>query len=131
MGIMDALSGVGNPISATSRAGRKMEKEALRWAFNRCKLHTPYYVRAEIHPRHKATYADTNPDGYVYFEYIFVKKTMIHKIPVTAHGARANQIYYYHGGEISEKRPKNYLTNKQLKQLEDRIIRETSGFTFD
>ncbi|QJD50916.1 hypothetical protein KNV00_gp103 [Streptomyces phage Bmoc] len=131
MGIMDLLSGVANPLSATSRAGRKMEVEALQWACNRCKLHTPYYVRAEIADRHKSTYSGTNPDGYVYFEYIFVKKTKIHKIPITAHGARANQIYYYHGGEITDKRPKNYLTNKQLKELEDRIIRETSGFTFD
>ncbi|AYB71011.1 hypothetical protein SEA_YABOI_214 [Streptomyces phage Yaboi] len=132
MGFMDFLTGVGNPLSATSRAGRKLEVEALRWACNRVKLHTPYYVRSEIHPRHKATYADTNPDGYVYFEYIFVKKTRIHKIPVTAHGTRANQIYYYYNGEISEKRPKNYLTNKQLKALESRIMRECSeGFTFD
>ena len=30
MGIMDALRGAGNPLSATSRAGRKMEVEALR-----------------------------------------------------------------------------------------------------
>ncbi|AXH67352.1 hypothetical protein SEA_WOFFORD_210 [Streptomyces phage Wofford] len=132
MGLMDFLTGVGNPMSATSRAGRKLENEALRWACNRCKLHTPYYVRMEIADSYKATYSGTNPDGYVYMEYVFTKKTRIHKIPMTAHGARANQIYYYYNGEITSKRPKNYLTSKQLKQLEDRIMRECSeGFTFD
>jgi hypothetical protein len=132
MGILDALSGTGNPLSATARAGRKLQNEALRWAFNRCKLNTSYYVRAEIADRYKAAYSGTNPDGYVYMEYVFVRKTMIHKIPVTAHGTRANQLYYYYNGEITDKRPKNYLTNKQLKQLEAQIMKEcSSGFTFD
>ncbi|AXH69701.1 hypothetical protein HWB79_gp110 [Streptomyces phage LukeCage] len=132
MGLMDFLTGVGNPLSATSRAGRKLENEALRWACNRCKLHTPYYVRAEIADRHKATYAGTNPDGYVYMEYVFTKKSLVHKIPMTDYGTRANQIYYYYNGEITDKRPKNYLTKKQLRDLEARIMKECQeGFTFD
>lgn len=132
MGILDALSGAGNPLSASSRAGRKLEKEALRWAFNRCKLNTPYYVRQEIADRYKGMYTGTNPDGYVYMEYIFVRKTRIQKIPVTAHGTTATHIYYYYNGEVSEKRPKNYLTKKDLEKLERQIIKECgSGFTFD
>lgn len=132
MGVLDALSGVANPLSAKSRAGRKLQNEALKWAFNRCKLNTPYYVRSEIADRYKGTYTGTNPDGYVYFEFIFVRKTMIQKIPVTAHGATAVHIYYTYNGEITDKRPKNYLTKNQLKAVEAKIIRESGGgFTFD
>jgi hypothetical protein len=132
MGILDALSGVANPLSAKSRAGRKLQNEALKWAFNRCKLNTPYYVRNEIADRYKSTYTGTNPDGYVYFEFVFVRKTLINKIPVTAHGATAVHIYYTYNGEITDKRPKSYLTKDKLKQIEARIIRESGGgFTFD
>lgn len=134
MGIMDALSGVGNPLSATSRAGRKLQNEALRWAFNRCKLNTTYYVRQEIADRYKIHYVDTNPDGYVYFEIVFVKKSFFQKIPMTAHGTPATQIYYYYNGQISDKKPKNYIDKKQAKQLESRILKELggqSGFEFD
>lgn len=132
MGLWDALSGVANPLSATSRAGRKLQNEALRWACNRVKLNTPYYVRMEIAPRYKSHYAESNPDGYVYMEYIFVKKTRINKIPVTKYGTTATHIYYYYNGEVSSQRPKNYLTGKQLEELERRIMREAGGeFTFD
>jgi hypothetical protein len=132
MGIMNFLSGVGNPLSSTSRAGRKLEVEALRWACNRCRLNTPYYVRMEIADRYKKDYTGTNPDGYVYMEYVFVKKTRVNKIPYTKHGTRANQVYYYYNGQITDKRPKSYLSGNQLQELEDRIIRECSdGFTFD
>lgn len=132
MGILSALSGVANPLSATSRAGRKLQNEALKWAFNRCKLNTPYYVRSEIADNYKSTYSGTNPDGYVYFEFVFVRKTLIQKIPVTAHGTPATQIYYNYNGEITDKRPKNYLTKNQIKELEARIMKESGGgFTFD
>jgi hypothetical protein len=113
MGIIDALQGPNNPISRTSREGRKMEAAALKWAQHKCRLNTTYWTYDTIADRFAADYAWSNPDGKVWVSWVFVKKTRFTGIPKTEYGYKATSLYYAKMGEIYDKEPKHGVLSEK------------------